>query len=125
MPVVYSVSVLPEAIVNGPFMVESNCSPCKKVLAPKVVAARWTAVGVAPNSPTVVFVGAVPPQSAAAFIVVVSAFRMFAAWTLVKPNTVASAMMSAKAGLPVRNKYFADRFSLRKIRVVIKLMWGF
>ena len=79
MPLVPSVSVLPLAMVSGPFMVPSSCRPPKVRFPPKVIAARFPVETVASNSPISVADGAALQSTAPPFIVVVSNLMTLAA----------------------------------------------
>jgi len=58
MPEAASVKVLPEPTVSGPAVLLSNRSPSKEVAPPSVMPDKLPDVGVLPNSPITLAVGA-------------------------------------------------------------------
>lgn len=83
------------------------------MLAPKVIAAKWAVEGVAPNSPMSPATGAVPLQSAAVLMVVVSLLRIFTACTLDVPASRSRPAAQAKRG--VQAEFFREGVGLREL----------
>jgi hypothetical protein len=91
------------------------------------MAARWAAVGVAPNSPTSVVAGAALQSAAPPFIVAVSSLVTFAALAASRPNNE-SRQMIRKIMLRVRVRVIFIKYNessrqfLFRVEQVYKLL---
>src|SRR5882724_10741435 len=94
------------ATVTGPFIVPRKVRPSSATLPPRVSAAALGALIVASNWPVLPAAGAVPPQSAATFIVVVLAFVSVAACA---PTVAAKNNAPARRETEMRAAFLRDK----------------